>query len=91
MGFGNHQVAERNAPTAGHQVRREGEVSRLLGINGVKVFSASMFNERCQLGERITEWIRSNPSISINETIVTQSSDRSFHCVTITLLYNERL
>jgi len=59
------------------------------GFNGVKVFSATKAREREELGEEITQWIRSNPQIQILEKVVTQSSDREFHCLTITLFYRE--
>ncbi|MBK6848016.1 MAG: hypothetical protein IPG96_10945 [Proteobacteria bacterium] len=60
-------------------------------FNGVKIFSATMAQERDRLGERITEWIRQNPSFEIVDTIVTQSSDEAFHCLAITLFYWEPL
>jgi hypothetical protein len=59
--------------------------------NGVKVFSATMAQERENLGERITAWLRERPRIRVVDTIVTQSSDESFHCVAITLFYWEEL
>jgi len=58
-------------------------------FNGVKVFSATMVQDRDQLGERITEWLAANPGVEIVDTIVTQSSDESFHCLAITLFYNK--
>jgi hypothetical protein len=54
---------------------------------GVKVFSATKARERETLGERITEWIESMGDLEIIDTVVTQSSDREFHCLTITLFY----
>ncbi len=59
------------------------------GFNGVKVFSATMFADRGQLGEKVSDWIAHNSHIKITDIIVTQSSDASFHCVAITLFYNE--
>jgi len=58
-------------------------------FNGVKIFSATMAQERDRLGERITEWIREHPGFQIVDTIVTQSSDEAFHCLVITIFYNE--
>ncbi|HEY0253802.1 MAG TPA: hypothetical protein VGC41_19865 [Kofleriaceae bacterium] len=58
---------------------------RLLGI---KVFSATKARDRESLGERITDWIRSNPDIAIIDKVITQSSDAEFHCLAITLIYN---
>lgn len=60
-------------------------------FNGVKIFSATMAQDRDRLGERITEWIRQNPAFEIVDTIVTQSSDEAFHCLAVTLFYWEPL
>lgn len=56
-------------------------------FNGVKVFSATMFADRERLGEKITAWIAAHPRYRIVEIVVTQSSDSSFHCVSITVFY----
>jgi hypothetical protein len=56
-------------------------------FTGVKVFSATKAKEREELGEVITRWIRDNPSVEILDKIVTQSSDREFHCLTITVFF----
>jgi hypothetical protein len=58
-------------------------------FNGVKVFSATMVMEREQLGEKITDWLRSNPRIEPRDAVVTQSSDEAFHCLAITIFYWE--
>ncbi len=58
-------------------------------FNGVKVFSATMAQERDQLGEKITQWLQAHPGVEIVDKIVTQSSDEAFHCLAITLFYNE--
>lgn len=58
-------------------------------FNGVKVFSATMKNDREFLGERVTDWIRSNPQCTIVDRLVTQSSDEAYHCLAITIFYNE--
>lgn len=62
-----------------------------LVFNGVKVFSATMFAPREQLGESVTAWMTANPQLVVTEFIVTQSSDSQFHCVVITVFYWERL
>jgi len=54
-------------------------------VNVVKVFSATKHRERAEMGERITEWLRKHPTAKIIDRTVTQSSDREFHCLTITL------
>ena len=60
-------------------------------FNGVKIFSATMAQERDRLGERITAWIRENPTFEIIDTVVTQSSDEAFHCLAISIFYHEPL
>lgn len=57
--------------------------------NGVRVFSATMAKERDALGDRVTDWLRKHPEAEVLDTIVTQSSDDAFHCLTITLFYRE--
>lgn len=57
-------------------------------FDGLKVFSATMHQDRALLGDRVTEWIAANkPSVDIVDVEVRQSSDRSFHCVTIIVYY----
>ncbi|MBW2702075.1 MAG: hypothetical protein JRF33_14760 [Deltaproteobacteria bacterium] len=56
---------------------------------GVKVFSATKARERSGLGERMTEWLRAVPAKDIRDVQVTQSSDEEFHCLTISILYEE--
>ena len=58
-------------------------------FNGVKVFSATMAQERDQLGEKITVWLRDRPNVKIVDKIVTQSSDEAFHCLAITLFFTD--
>ena len=60
-------------------------------FNGVKVFSATMAQERENLGDRITEWLRTRPQVQVVDTVVTQSSDEAFHCLAITVFYWEEL
>ena len=56
--------------------------------NGVKVFSATKARDRSALGDRFTEWLETNPDFSVVDTVVTQSSDAEFHCLTFTVFYN---
>lgn len=56
-------------------------------FNGVKVFSATKAKEREDLGGSVTRWLRAHPGIEIVDKIVTQSSDREFHCLSITVFY----
>jgi hypothetical protein len=58
-------------------------------FSGVKVFSATMAQERDQLGEKITQWLANHPGVEIVDKIVTQSSDEAFHCLAITLFFNQ--
>lgn len=62
-----------------------------LKFNGVKVFSATMAQERDHLGEKVTQWLRDNPSVEIVDTIVRQSSDNAFHCLSITVFYIDQI
>lgn len=59
-------------------------------FNGIKVFSATLFNDRLQLGDRVTAWIADHPHNELTEIVVTQSSDASFHCIALTLFYRDR-
>lgn len=65
--------------------------SAVVRFNGVKVFSATMFADRDQLGEKVTAWLTNNSHRKVTDLIVTQSSDAAFHCVTITVFYHESL
>lgn len=58
-------------------------------FNGAKVFSATKAREREELGEQITRWLKANPQIRLVDKTVTQSSDREFHCLTVTLFYQD--
>jgi hypothetical protein len=59
--------------------------------SGVKVFSATKARERELIGDRINEWLDEViKQVEVVDTIVTQSSDREFHCLTITIFYKPR-
>lgn len=58
-------------------------------INLVKVFSATKSRLRDGLGDHITRWLRANPNIQVIEGVVSLSSDRYFHCLSIVLLCHE--
>ncbi|MFO0629725.1 MAG: hypothetical protein U0325_29385 [Polyangiales bacterium] len=60
-----------------------------VSFTGVKVFSATRAKDREELGEVITRWLRGTPGVEVVDKVVTQSSDREFHCLTITLFYRE--
>jgi hypothetical protein len=55
---------------------------------GAKVFTATKAKDRDELGEVLTRWIADNPKARIIDKVVTQSSDREFHCLSITIFYD---
>lgn len=57
------------------------------GYDGIKVFSATKMLERETLGEKITEWLHRNKHYEVVDTVVRQSSDNQFHCLSITVFY----
>jgi folate-dependent tRNA-U54 methylase TrmFO/GidA len=59
----------------------------LTRFTGVKVFSATMAVDRERLGDKVTEWLAKNPSVTIVDVVVTQSSDQAFHCLAITIFF----
>jgi len=59
-------------------------------FTGVKVFSTTLARDRETMGETITKWLRDNPGAEVVDRVVTQSSDKEFHCLTITLFYRHR-
>ena len=42
------------------------------------------------MGEHISRWLAEHPEYEVVEREVTQSSDKEFHCLSITLFYRER-
>ena len=59
-------------------------------FTGMKVFSTTLARDREAMGDNITRWLHDNPQNEIVDKIVTQSSDKEFHCLTITFFYRER-
>jgi hypothetical protein len=59
-------------------------------FSGMKIFSTTLARDREQMGDNITRWLHDNQQYEIVDKIVTQSSDKEFHCLTITLFYRER-
>jgi 1,2-phenylacetyl-CoA epoxidase catalytic subunit len=55
-------------------------------ITLVKVFSATTARARAVMGEQITAWLARHPSLEVVDTVLTASSDRAFHCLSIVLL-----
>ena len=62
-------------------------------FNGVKVFAATMFQQRQELGEVVTRWLeearRTRPGFELVDMQIRQSSDDAFHCFSIVLFYKE--
>ncbi len=59
-------------------------------FTGVKVFSTTLARDRETMGDTITKWLRENPGLEVVDRVVTQSSDKEFHCLTITLFFRHR-
>jgi len=58
-------------------------------FNGVKIFSATMAKARDALGEQVSAWLASVPNREVVDTVLTQSSDKAFHCIAITIFYRD--
>jgi hypothetical protein len=56
-------------------------------FNGVKVFSATKAADREVLGEKVTAWVRANPERRVVSASISQSSDASFHCLSIIVFF----
>jgi folate-dependent tRNA-U54 methylase TrmFO/GidA len=59
-------------------------------FTGLKVFSTTLARDREQMGESITRWLAAHPQLEVVDREVRQSSDKEFHCLTVTLFYRER-
>jgi folate-dependent tRNA-U54 methylase TrmFO/GidA len=59
-------------------------------FTGVRVFSTTLARDRENMGENITKWLKENPNVEVLDKVVTQSSDKEFHCLTITLFYRTK-
>lgn len=60
-------------------------------FTNVKVFSTTLARDREVMGENITKWIADQgSSIQIVDKQVTQSSDKEFHCLSITLFFQQK-
>lgn len=58
------------------------------GYTGVEIFSATKHTDRDALGARVTQWLRERKgSIELVDTVSHQSSDASFHCVSILVYF----
>ena len=59
-------------------------------FSGVKVFSTTLARDREVMGENITKWLKEHQDIEIVDKEVTQSSDKEFHCLTLTIFYKPK-
>lgn len=59
-------------------------------FTGVKVFSTTLARDREVMGERVTAWLKDNPTLEVVDKEGTQSSDREFHCLSLTLFYKTK-
>jgi hypothetical protein len=62
----------------------------MVDFTGIRIFSTTLARDREAMGENITRWLRENTQFEIVDKVVTQSSDKEFHCLTITLFYRDR-
>jgi len=62
----------------------------VIQFTGVKIFSTTLARDREVMGETITRWIKDNPQADLVDKVVTQSSDKEFHCLTVTLFYRHK-
>jgi hypothetical protein len=62
----------------------------VISFTGVKVFSTTLARDRENMGENITKWLKENTNVDVVDRVVTQSSDKEFHCLTITLFYRHK-
>lgn len=61
-------------------------------FDGLKVFSATMVQQRQVLGEQVTAWIeaaRQRAGFEIVDIVIRQSSDDAFHCISIIVFFKE--
>jgi hypothetical protein len=57
-------------------------------MTALKVFSATKARDRAELGEKVTAWIKETKAQPLRWW-VNQSSDNEFHCLSITIEYND--
>jgi hypothetical protein len=62
----------------------------MASFTGVKVFSTTLARDRDGLSDRITTWLREHPEMEIVDKVVTQSSDKEFHCLSLTFFFRDR-
>lgn len=57
----------------------------------VKTFSATKSEDRQNLGDQISSWLRKveGQGVKIIDKSVLQSSDNAFHCLSVVIFYEE--
>jgi hypothetical protein len=55
-------------------------------FDGVRVFTATKHFDRQELGDRMSDWIAMS-GVEVVDVIVRQTSDESFHCLSIVVFY----
>jgi folate-dependent tRNA-U54 methylase TrmFO/GidA len=68
----------------------EGKTMAMIPFTGVKVFSTTLARDREVMGENITRWLKEHPDVEVVDKEITQSSDKEFHCLTVTLFYKTK-
>ena len=58
-------------------------------FDGVKVFAATLHEQRKALGDGVIGWLAARPGVEVVDLLVRQSSDDRFHCMSIVLFYRE--
>jgi len=62
----------------------------MVRFTGCKVFSATLARDREAMSETINRWLSEHPEVEVVDKAVALSSDRQFHCLSITLFYRDR-
>jgi len=63
----------------------------IAGYESVQVFSATKFMDRDALGEKVSAWLSTHgKELEVVDTAVLQSSDSSYHCITIIVFLRRR-
>lgn len=63
----------------------------MVKFDGLQIFSATMYQDRAVLGEKVTAWITAHQDVNIVDIEVHQSSDTSFHCITIIVFFRRKV
>lgn len=62
------------------------EEAQVMKFPVVKTFSATQSRDRDRLGDEVTEWLRENENVVVEEIRTHQSSDQSFHCLSVVVI-----